>query len=72
MCCVVTDGGGALVLTTAERARDLPGGEHAVYLLGSGEAAEAPLMSQMDDIRLVRRVPTSQCRSVPHRGDRPR
>jgi acetyl-CoA acetyltransferase len=50
MCCVVTDGGGALVLTTAERARDLPGGSHAVYLLGSGEAAEAPLMSQMDDI----------------------
>jgi acetyl-CoA acetyltransferase len=50
MCCVVTDGGGALVLTTAERARDLPGGAHAVYLLGSGEAAEAPLMSQMDDV----------------------
>jgi acetyl-CoA acetyltransferase len=50
MCCVVTDGGGALVLTTTERARDLAGGRHAVYLLGSGEAAEAPLMSQMDDI----------------------
>ena len=50
MCCVVTDGGGALVLTSAERAADLPGGEHAVYLLGSGEASEAPLMSQMDDV----------------------
>jgi acetyl-CoA acetyltransferase len=50
MCCVVTDGGGALVLTSAERAADLPGGEHAVYLLGSGEACEAPLMSQMDDV----------------------
>ena len=49
MCCVVTDGGGALVLTSAERAKDLPGGAHAVYLLGSGEASEAPLMSQMDD-----------------------
>ena len=50
MCCVVTDGGGALVLTSAERAADLPGGNHAVYLLGSGEASEAPLMSQMDDV----------------------
>jgi acetyl-CoA acetyltransferase len=50
MCCVVTDGGGALVLTSAERARDLPGSAHAVYLLGSGEASEAPLMSQMEDI----------------------
>jgi acetyl-CoA acetyltransferase len=50
MCCVVTDGGGALVLTSAERAADLPGGEHAVYLLGSGEACEAPMVSQMDDV----------------------
>jgi acetyl-CoA acetyltransferase len=48
MCCVVTDGGGALVLTSAARAADLPGS--AVYLLGSGESAEGPLMSQMDDI----------------------
>jgi acetyl-CoA acetyltransferase len=50
MCCVVTDGGGALVLASAERAADLPGGRHAVYLLGSGEACEAPMMSQMDDV----------------------
>jgi acetyl-CoA acetyltransferase len=49
MCCVVTDGGGALVLVSAERAKDLPGGRHAVYLLGSGESSEAPLTSQMED-----------------------
>jgi acetyl-CoA acetyltransferase len=49
MCCVVTDGGGALVLVSAERAADLPSAGHAVYLLGSGEASEAPMVSQMDD-----------------------
>ncbi|MCU1641340.1 MAG: acetyl-CoA acetyltransferase-like protein 2 [Nocardia sp.] len=49
MCCVVTDGGGALVLTSAERAADLPSGTRAVYLLGSGEAVETPLISQMED-----------------------
>ncbi|MCA2225137.1 thiolase C-terminal domain-containing protein [Nonomuraea aurantiaca] len=47
MCCVVTDGGGALVLTSAERAADLPG--RPVYLLGSGESAEGALVSQMED-----------------------
>lgn len=49
MCCVVTDGGGALVITSATRARDLPGSDRAVFLLGSGESAEAPLVSQMAD-----------------------
>jgi acetyl-CoA acetyltransferase len=49
MCCVVTDAGGALVLTSAERAGDLPSGDRAVYLLGSGESAEGPLVSQLDD-----------------------
>jgi hypothetical protein len=50
MCCVVTDGGGALVLTSAERANDLAGGRHAVYLLGQVNASEAPMMSQMQDV----------------------
>jgi acetyl-CoA acetyltransferase len=50
MCCVVTDGGGALILTSAERAADLPAAGRAVYLLGSGESSEAPIMSQMDDV----------------------
>jgi acetyl-CoA acetyltransferase len=50
MCCVVTDGGGALVLTSAERAADLPSAERAVYVLGSGEAAESTLVSQMDEV----------------------
>jgi acetyl-CoA acetyltransferase len=50
MCCVVTDGGGALVLASADRAADMAGTGRAVYLLGSGEACEAPVMSQMDDV----------------------
>jgi acetyl-CoA acetyltransferase len=47
-CCVVTDGGGALVVTSAERARDLP--RPPVYLLGAGQAADSPLISQMPDL----------------------
>jgi acetyl-CoA acetyltransferase len=50
MCCVVTDGGGALVLTSAERAADVPGGRRAVYLQGSGEALESPVVAHMEDL----------------------
>src|SRR5690242_19474022 len=35
-CCLVTDGGGALILVAAERARDFP--QKPVYLLGTGES----------------------------------
>ncbi|NHP17458.1 thiolase [Rhodococcus sp. IC4_135] len=49
MCCVLTDGGGAVILTSAERAADMPGSDRHVYLLGSGESAEAPMVSQMQD-----------------------
>jgi acetyl-CoA acetyltransferase len=47
-CCMVTDGGGALVVTSAERARDLA--RPPVYLLGAGQAADSPLVSQMPDL----------------------
>lgn len=46
-CCLVTDGGGALILTTAERAKDLP--QKPVYIRGTGESVETPLISQMED-----------------------
>ncbi|MEM1375222.1 MAG: thiolase [Pseudomonadota bacterium] len=47
MCCLVSDGGGALVLTSAERARDFP--TKPVYLRGKGgEGAEGPMVSQME------------------------
>lgn len=50
MCCVVTDGGGAIVLTSAERAADLNSASSPIYLLGSGEAVGGPLVSQMEDL----------------------
>jgi acetyl-CoA C-acetyltransferase len=34
-CCIISDGGGALVITSAERARDLK--KKPVYILGAGE-----------------------------------
>src|SRR5690348_1138270 len=46
-CCLVTDGGGALVITSAERAGDFA--KPAVYVLGTGESAEAPMISQLAD-----------------------
>jgi acetyl-CoA acetyltransferase len=49
-CCIVTDGGGALVVTSAERARAMPGPKPPVYVLGTGEAAETPLVSMMEDV----------------------
>jgi acetyl-CoA acetyltransferase len=49
MCCLVTDGGGALILTSAERAKDFP--TKPVYILGTGESVETPLISQMEDFK---------------------
>ncbi len=46
-CCLVTDGGGALILTSAERAKDFP--QKPVYILGTGESVETPMVSQMED-----------------------
>jgi acetyl-CoA acetyltransferase len=44
-CCLVTDGGGALILTSADRAKDFP--QKPVYILGTGESVETPMVSQM-------------------------
>jgi acetyl-CoA acetyltransferase len=52
MCCLVTDGGGALVLTSAERAKDFR--RPPVYLLGAGESVETPMVSQMEDLTTSR------------------
>lgn len=45
-CCVITDGGGALVVVAPEVARDLP--RHCVRVLGHGEAPKHAVRSQLD------------------------
>lgn len=51
-CCLVTDGGAALVLTSAERARDLR--DDPIYLMGAGEAQNHRNILQMDDLTTTR------------------
>lgn len=53
-CCLVTDGGGALVLTSAERAADLC--RPPVYLLGYGEAQTHRSITHMPDLTVTAAV----------------
>jgi acetyl-CoA acetyltransferase len=46
-CCVVTDGGGAVILTHADRAKDHQ--TKPIYILGTGESTENPMVSMMED-----------------------
>ncbi|MGB2695023.1 MAG: acetyl-CoA acetyltransferase [Dehalococcoidia bacterium] len=56
-CCLVTDGGGALVMVSAERAKDFP--KQPVYVLGMGESVEMSMISQMHDFTSSRAFVTS-------------
>lgn len=47
-CCLVTDGGGALVVTSSERAADCR--KRPVYVLGWGESHDHAMISQMPDL----------------------
>jgi acetyl-CoA acetyltransferase len=47
-CCLMTDGGGAVVVTSADRARDLR--RPPVYVLGSGFSSTHLAISQMKDL----------------------
>ncbi len=47
-CCLVTDGAGAFVMTSAERARDLR--RPPVYVLGAGTSHDHLMISQMPDL----------------------
>jgi acetyl-CoA acetyltransferase len=65
-CCLVTDGGGSLVVTSAERARDLP--QPPVYVIGTGESAEHPAVSQMTDFTSSRAFRTSSSAAFEQSG----
>jgi acetyl-CoA acetyltransferase len=47
-CCLITDGGGAIVMTTAERARAM--GAKAVYVLGCGQSITHATISSMPNL----------------------
>ncbi|HLH63373.1 MAG TPA: acetyl-CoA acetyltransferase [Ktedonobacteraceae bacterium] len=50
-CCVVSDGGGAVLVTTEERARDLK--QAPVFVLGSSESHTHAHISQMPDLTVT-------------------
>jgi acetyl-CoA acetyltransferase len=50
-CCLITDGGGAVIMTTAERARSLKNAP--VYVLGYGQAITHANISNMPDLTVT-------------------
>jgi acetyl-CoA acetyltransferase len=50
-CCLVTDGGGALVMTSAARAKTLP--KPPAYVLGTGETISHQNISSMPDLTVT-------------------
>jgi acetyl-CoA acetyltransferase len=50
-CCLVTDGAGAFVMTSADRARDLA--KPPVYVLGAGTCHDHGMISQMLDLTVT-------------------
>ena len=50
-CCLITDGGGAVIMTTAERSRSLK--KPPVYVLGCGQAITHASISSMPDLTVT-------------------
>lgn len=57
-CCLLTDGGGAVVVTSADRARDLR--KPPVFVLGSGEAQSHLHISSMPDFTTTSAVQSGE------------
>ena len=58
-CCLVTDGGGCVVVVSPEIARTLP--KAPVWLLGQGEAHSHAQISQMPDLTITPAAESGQC-----------
>ena len=71
-CCLVTDAGGSLVVMSEERARALDTDNRLVYVLGSGEASETPIISTMDDLTSSRAFRVSGAMAFAEAGIAPR
>ena len=65
-CCLVTDGGGALIITSAERAKDFA--TKPVYIMGTGESVESPIVSQMYDMTTSAAFKTSSKKAFEEAG----
>src|SRR6266481_4349714 len=57
-CCLVTDGGGAVIMTSAERARSLK--KLPVYVLGCGQAITHANISSMRDLTVTGALPSGR------------
>jgi acetyl-CoA acetyltransferase len=67
-CCLMTDGGGAVVITSTERAKDLR--KRPVYVIGSGFSATHLTINQMDDLTATGAI-TSGRRAFAQAGLKP-
>ena len=65
-CCLVTDGGGALIMVSADRAKDFP--NKPIYVRGSGESVETPMVSQMADYTSSRAFRVAGSRAMSEAG----
>jgi acetyl-CoA acetyltransferase len=58
-CCLSTNGGGAMIVTSAAHAATLPLHKPLVHVIGAAESSESPLASQMADMTSARAYRTT-------------